>query len=152
MVDLLTIKHSLIPHVLEICFFDQDLSFDSHIKQVSKIAFFHYCIFAKIKNILSQRDAEKLLHAFVTLRLDSCNSLLLGCPKYSLKSLQLIQKAAATVLMRTRTPCSHKRALRQSIADWKNSDLSCIWKMLWKFLKFLNLLFNNNKNCAYCEG
>jgi len=44
--------------------FDQNLSFDSHIKQVS--AFFHLRNIVKIRNILSQGDAEKLLHAFVT--------------------------------------------------------------------------------------
>ena len=81
--------------------FNQNLSFDSHIKQVSRTAFFHLRNIAKIRNILSQSDAEKLLHAFVTLRLDYCNSLLLGCPTYSLKSLHLIQNAAARVLMRT---------------------------------------------------
>jgi len=47
-------------------------------------------IIAKIRNILTS-DAEKLLHAFVISRLNYCNSLLLGCPTYSLKSLQLIQ-------------------------------------------------------------
>ncbi|XP_075334697.1 uncharacterized protein LOC142396039 [Odontesthes bonariensis] len=81
--------------------FDQNLSFDSHIKQVSRTAFFHLRNIVKIRNILSQSDAEKLVHAFVTSRLDYCNSLLLGCPTYSLKSLQLIQNAAARVLMRT---------------------------------------------------
>ncbi|XP_072251172.1 uncharacterized protein [Leuresthes tenuis] len=81
--------------------FDQNLSFDAHIKLVSRTAFFHLRNIAKIRNILSQGDAEKLVHAFVTSRLDYCNSLLLGCPTYSLKSLQLIQNAAARVLMRT---------------------------------------------------
>ncbi|XP_072234405.1 uncharacterized protein [Leuresthes tenuis] len=81
--------------------FDQNLSFDAHIKLVSRTAFFHLRNIAKISNILSQGDAEKLVHAFVTSRLDYCNSLLLGCPTYSLKSLQLIQNAAARVLMRT---------------------------------------------------
>ena len=53
---------------------DQDLSSDSHIKQGS--AFFHLRNIVKIRNILSQGDAEKLLHAFVTSGLDDCNSLL----------------------------------------------------------------------------
>jgi len=81
--------------------FDQNLSFDAHIKLVSRTAFFHLRNVVKIINILSQDDAEKLLHAFVTSRLDYCNSLLLGCPTYSLKSLQLIQNAAARVLRRS---------------------------------------------------
>ena len=35
--------------------FDQDLSFNSHIKQITKLAFFHLCI---IRNILTQEDTE----------------------------------------------------------------------------------------------
>ena len=82
--------------------FDQDLSFNSHIKQISKTAFFHLRNIAQIRPILSQSDAEKLVHAFVTSRLDYCNSLLSGCPSKSLKMLQLVQNAAARVLTRTR--------------------------------------------------
>jgi len=59
--------------------FDQNLSFDAHIKQVSRTAFFHLRDISKIRNILCQSDAEKLVHAFVTSRLDYYNSLLLGC-------------------------------------------------------------------------
>ena len=78
--------------------FDQDMSFHSHIKQTSKIAFFHLRNIAKVRRILSQSDAEKLVHAFVTSRLDYCNSILAGCPSTSLNSLQLVQNAAARVL------------------------------------------------------
>uniref|UniRef100_A0A3Q3R4Q7 Reverse transcriptase domain-containing protein n=1 Tax=Monopterus albus TaxID=43700 RepID=A0A3Q3R4Q7_MONAL len=81
--------------------FDQNMSFKSHINQVSRSAFFHLRNIAKIRSILSQSDAEKLVHAFVTSRLDYCNSLLSGCPNNSLKSLQLIQNAAARVLTGT---------------------------------------------------
>ena len=44
--------------------------FYPHIKQVSRKAFFHLRNIMKIRNILSQKDAEKLVHAFVTSRLD----------------------------------------------------------------------------------
>jgi len=46
--------------------FDQNLSFDAHIEQLSRTAFFHLRNIAKFRNILFQSDAEKLLHAFVT--------------------------------------------------------------------------------------
>ena len=82
--------------------FDQDLSFNAHIKLISRTAYFHLRNIAKIRHILPQNDAEKLVHAFVTSRLDYCNSLLSGCTKKSVKSLQLIQNAAARVLTRVR--------------------------------------------------
>ena len=78
--------------------FDQDLSFDSHIKSVSRTAFFHLRNIAKIRNFLSFKDAEKIIHAFVTSRLDYCNSLLSGCPSSSIRTLQLVQNAAARLL------------------------------------------------------
>ncbi|XP_061590906.1 uncharacterized protein LOC133456448 [Cololabis saira] len=78
--------------------FDQDLSFKPYVNQVCKIAFFHLRNIAKIRKILSQRDAEKLVHAFVSSRLDYCNVLLAGCPSNLLNRLQLIQNAAARVL------------------------------------------------------
>nr|XP_033938439.1 uncharacterized protein LOC117446386 [Pseudochaenichthys georgianus] len=82
--------------------FDQDLSFNAHIKSISRTAYFHLRNIAKIRHILPQNDAEKLVHAFVTSRLDYCNSLLSGSNKKSIKSLQLIQNAAARVLTRVR--------------------------------------------------
>ncbi|KAI3356625.1 hypothetical protein L3Q82_017840 [Scortum barcoo] len=45
---------------------------------------------------------KKLVHAFVSSRLDYYNSLLSGCPNKLLKTLQLVQNAAAQVLTRTR--------------------------------------------------
>ena len=47
--------------------FVRDVPFISHIKQTSRTACFHPCKIAKIRHILSQNDAEKLLHAFVLL-------------------------------------------------------------------------------------
>ncbi|CAJ1086723.1 RNA-directed DNA polymerase from mobile element jockey [Xyrichtys novacula] len=81
--------------------FDQELSFSSHIQQIFRTAFFHLRNISKIRRILSQSDAEKLVHAFVTSRLDYCNSLLSGCSSTSLRTLQLVQNAAAWVLTRT---------------------------------------------------
>ncbi len=60
--------------------FDSNLSFENHISHGTKTAFFHLRNIAKLRNMLSVSDAEKLVHAFMTSRLGYCNALLGGCP------------------------------------------------------------------------
>ncbi|KAI5615362.1 hypothetical protein C0J50_10871, partial [Silurus asotus] len=57
---------------------------------------------AKIRNMLSLQDAEKLVHAFVTSTLDYCNALLFRCSSKCIDKLQFVQNAAARVLARSR--------------------------------------------------
>ncbi len=52
--------------------------------------------------MLPVSDAEKLVHAFMTSRLDYCNAVLGGCPASSINKLQVVQNAAARVLTRSR--------------------------------------------------
>ncbi len=81
---------------------DSNLSFENHISNVTKTAFFHLRNIAKLRNMLSVSDAEKLVHAFMTSRLDYCNALLGDCPASSINKLQIVQNAAARVLTRSR--------------------------------------------------
>ncbi len=81
---------------------DSNLSFENHISHVTKTVFFHLRNIAKLRNMLSVSDAEKLVHAFMTSRLDYCNALLGGCPASSINKLQIVQNAAARVLTRSR--------------------------------------------------
>ncbi len=52
--------------------------------------------------MLSMSNAETLIHAFMTSRLDYCNALLGDCSARLINKLQLVQNAAARVLTRTR--------------------------------------------------
>uniref|UniRef100_A0A3P9KHX3 Reverse transcriptase domain-containing protein n=1 Tax=Oryzias latipes TaxID=8090 RepID=A0A3P9KHX3_ORYLA len=79
-----------------------NLTFDHRISHLSKVSFFHLKNIAKLRPSLTQSDAEKLIHAFVSSRLDYCNALLVGIPGRSLEKLQLIQSCAARVLTRRR--------------------------------------------------
>ncbi len=77
--------------------FDSNLSFESHVSSICKTAFFHLKNISKLWPMLSRSNAETLIHAFMTSRLDYCNALLGGC-----SALQLVQNAAAWVFTRTR--------------------------------------------------
>ena len=82
--------------------FDPQLCFDQHIRSITRIAFFHLRNIARIRPMLSAADAETLIHAFVSSRLDYCNALFSGLPNSTTKSLQLVHNAAARLLTRTR--------------------------------------------------
>ncbi len=81
---------------------DSDLNLWSHIKTITKSAYYHLKNISRIRGLMSQQDLEKLIHAFIFSRLDYCNSVLTGLPKKSIRQLQLIQNAAARVLTKTK--------------------------------------------------
>ncbi len=87
------------PHVKNLgVTFDSELKFDKQVNSVVKTSFFQLRIISKIKSFLTFSDLEKVIHAFITTRLDYCNSLYTGINQYSLSCLQLIQNAAARLL------------------------------------------------------
>ena len=67
---------------------DDSMSMVPHITAVCKSAFFHLRNISKIRKFLTTETTKTLLHAFVTSKLDYCNSLLYGAPKYLLHRLQ----------------------------------------------------------------
>ena len=75
---------------------DPELCLDNQICNVVKNSFY------QLKSALFHKDLEIVIHAFITSRLDYCNSLYLGLPQSSLKRLQLVQNAAARLLTGTR--------------------------------------------------
>ncbi len=81
---------------------DSHLTFETHVKQLCKTSFFHFRNIARLRPMLTLADAEKLVHAFISSRLDYCNALLIRIPGKSLQKLQYIQNSAARILMRVR--------------------------------------------------
>ncbi len=59
---------------------DSNLSFENHMSHVTKPAFFHLRNIAKLWIMLPVSDAEKLIPAFMTSRLDHCNALIVDSP------------------------------------------------------------------------
>ncbi len=77
---------------------ETDLSFSSHVKAVTKSAYYHLKNIARIRCFVSSQDLENRVHAFITSRVDYCNGLLTGLQKKTIRQLQLIQNAAARIL------------------------------------------------------
>lgn len=48
------------------------------LKAVSKTAFYHLKNIEKLRNLMSEQNLEKLMHAFITSRVDYCSKLFTG--------------------------------------------------------------------------
>jgi len=77
---------------------DCSFKFDKQVSAVVKSSFYHLRLLSKIKPYLPKKDLERAVHAFVTSRLDYCNSLYCGLEQRSLRRLQGVQNAAARFL------------------------------------------------------
>ncbi len=115
---------------------ETDLSFSSRVKAVTKSAYYHLKNIARIRCFVSSHDLEKLVHAFITSRVDYCNGLLTGLPKKTIRQLQLIQNAAARILTRTRKS-EHITPVLRSL-HWLPVTFRIDFKVLLLVYKSLN--------------
>ena len=95
------------PHARNIgAIFDTTMSMLPHVNNVRKCAFYHLRTISHIRKYLTMQTTEILIHAFVTSKLDHCNSLLYNVPKNVIKKLQLVQNAATRLITRSKK-CDH---------------------------------------------
>ncbi len=81
------------------CLWDSELNLKGHVNRTCQTAFYHLRNIYRIRKYLSKEETETVVHAYITSRLDYCNSLLVGLPEYLLNNLQLVQNAAARVVV-----------------------------------------------------
>jgi len=79
---------------------DQCMNVREHVKYVCSSCYFHLHNISAIRDSLTRDATEKIVHAFVTSRLDFNNSLLYLLPKKYLARLQRIQNTAARIVVK----------------------------------------------------
>ena len=82
--------------------FDKNLCMDTHVTNICKSAFLAIRDIGRIRRYLDQSTTERLVHAFVSSRLDYCNSILLGLPAYLIDRLQKVQNTVARLVSRSK--------------------------------------------------
>jgi hypothetical protein len=78
--------------------FDKHLQMEAQVTGICRSANFHLRNIGAIRHLLTDSSSQKLVHSFITSRLDYCNSLLIGLPDSQLNRLQRIQNNAARVV------------------------------------------------------
>ena len=120
---------------------DPALSMSYQVKNVCKTAMHAIRKIGKIRQYLDQAATIRLVHAFVTSRLDSCNSLLFGLSEREISKIQRVQNIAARLVARTPrrahiTPVLHK-------LHWQPIRQRLAYKILLFVFKALNGLSPN---------
>ena len=83
--------------------FDNHFLFNELVASICKSSFYHLRNISYIRKYPSSTTTEILsVHAFVSSKLDHCNSLLYGLPNYQVKKLQHVQNAAARLISLSR--------------------------------------------------
>ena len=88
-----------------------------------------------------KESSEIAVHAFITSKLDYCNSLLYGCRKMQLKKLQYVQNTTARIITQTRK-FDHITPVLSDL-HWLPVSYRIVFKILLLVFKSLNNLSPN---------
>ena len=126
-------------------FLDQTLSFKKQISSVCQSCYLELRRISSIRHLLSKDATKTLVCALVLSRLDYCNSLLAGCPKYLLNKLQKIQNYAARLIFRS-PKSAHITPVLHSL-HWLPIERRINYK-----LSLLSYKFMNDSSPTYFNG
>ena len=104
---------------------DSCLKMDAQVNAVCKSSWFHLRTLSRLRLSLDQKTSALLAHAFVTSRLDMCNSLLPSISKKLLSKLQRLLHAAARIVCKVR-----------KYHDIKSSLMSLHWLSIPERIEF----------------
>ena len=118
--------------------FDTVMSMDNQISNICKCSFYHLRNIAKISKFISSCHCVTLIHAFITSRINHCNSLLSGLNQTQIKRPQQVQNSAARLVTGTRKQEHIMPVLKEF--HWLPVTVRIRFKILLMTFKCLNLL------------
>jgi len=116
--------------------FDSSMTLQPHINNIVRLSSYHIRNIGKIRKYLDKSATEKVIHAFVTSRLDNGNALLYSLPNNQISRLQRLQNTAARIVTLSRKSCSITPILKQ--LHWLPISQRIIFKLMLIVHKALN--------------
>ena len=114
---------------------DKHLNLDFHTNKI--VSHSHKLLkdIGRVRNVLSKKHTEMLVHAVVSSRLDNCNSLFFNMKKENIFKLQKVQNAAARLIVRKKKRDSVRTIITE--LHWLRVESRIIFKMLLLVFKSL---------------
>ena len=119
-------------------------------KHVNKIVSHCYKLLkdiGRVRNVLSEKHTEMLVHAVTSSRLDYCNSLFINMNKDNIYKLQKVQNSAARLVTRKRKRDPISSTLAK--LHWLNVESRIIFKILLLVFKSIHGLCSDNLLLTY---
>ena len=82
-------------------FYDKYMKNTTHVNRVTSTVYIMMKKISKIRHFLDKNTTKILMQALVFSKIDYCNSVLLGTPKYNLDKLQCMQNIACRIIHTT---------------------------------------------------
>ena len=116
-------------------FIDNQLTMSNHVSNVCRTALYALRSISQLRKYLDKTTTERLVHAFISSRLDSCNCLLYGLPDADIAKLQRVQNSAARLVVGARRR-DHIQPILQDL-HWLPIRKRILFKMLLLVYKSL---------------
>ena len=115
---------------------DSVFNLNKHVTSVCQSCYFHLRNISAIRCYLTPDTAAQIIHAFVTSKLDYCNSLLFGLPDYSVLRLIKVQNTAIRIITR----CNRRDNITPRLKElhWLPVHLRIEYKIILLTFKALN--------------
>ena len=107
---------------------DKNLTFDYHVNKLVSHCFKLLKDIGRVRNLLTMKHTEILVHSVISSRLDNCNSVLFGITKSNLNKLQKVQNAAARLVVQKRKHDSISESITK--LHWLRVESRIIFKLL----------------------
>ena len=78
--------------------FDSKRTLAIHISKTCNSAFYYLFNLRRIRKYLSKNNTKTLVHAFISIRIDYCNSILYGLPEYQLNKVQRVENMCTRLI------------------------------------------------------
>ena len=101
---------------------DAELTMKRHVATVAALCFYLFLRLRQIRRRVGAEVTTRLVLAFITSRLDYCNSVLAGLPQVTLEPFQRVQNAAVRLILDLNM-WDHVQARREP--EWGPGNHSC---------------------------
>ena len=125
--------------------FDSHMTMGPQVRNAVRSSYLALCNIRQVRPFLDDKSTEKLIHAFMSCRIDYCNSLLYGVPDNILGHLQRLQNSAARLTCRVKRS-EHITPVLKSL-HWLPVRQRIAFKILLMTFKILD-----NKAPAYLQN